>query len=230
MQKQSAIFIMMLCLSFAGEAGEETLTDEQQLGRLLYKDKNLSLNRNQSCASCHSLRPVHQRNNFPALVVPGFVHPENAGKGTAVAPGSIPGATGSLNTPSVGYAAFSPLFHQDEEGLYIGGQFWNGRARNLIEQAKRPFLNPVEMAMPSERSVVSRLRENERYRKLFWQVYRLDLAAVPYIKAYIQLISAIFRGCFKGSQDRVFQTTQRVIQNTFPWFSYQQQLECYNLW
>ena len=43
MQKQSAIFLLMLCLSFASEAAE-TLTDEQQLGKLLFEDKNLSLN------------------------------------------------------------------------------------------------------------------------------------------------------------------------------------------
>lgn len=36
------------------------------------------------------------------------------------------------------------------------------------------------MAMPSEWAVVSRLKENEKYRKLFWQIYRLDLAAIPH--------------------------------------------------
>ena len=37
------------------------------------------------------------------------------------------------------------------------------------------------MAMPSEWSVVSRLKENKKYRKLFWQIYRLNLGTVPYI-------------------------------------------------
>ena len=180
MQKQSAIFLLMLCLSFVSEA-RETLTDEQQLGKLLFEDKNLSLNKNQSCASCHSLKPVQQQNTLLKLV-PGFVDPENVKKGTPVSSGSIPYRKGTLNAPSVGYAAFSPLFYWDEiEGLYIGGQFWNGRATNLTEQAKGPFLNPVEMAMPNEWSVVSRLKENRDYRKLFRQVYRLNLAVVPYV-------------------------------------------------
>jgi cytochrome c peroxidase len=140
------------------------------------------LNRNQSCASCHSLKPAHQQHVSPKRV-PAFVDPQNVKKGTPVSFGSIPGATGPLNAPSVGYAAFSPLFYWDEaEGLYIGGQFWNGRASNLTEQAKGPFLNPAEMAMPSEGSVVSRLKKSAEYRKLFWQVYGLNLAAVPYIK------------------------------------------------
>jgi len=182
MQKEIPRFLLMLCFSFAIEAKEtETLTDEQQLGKLLYEDKNLSLNKNQSCASCHSLKPAHQQNTFPKLA-PGFVDPENVEKGTAVSSGSLPNKKGFLNAPSVGYAAFSPLFHWDEdELLYVGGQFWNGRARNLTEQAKGPFLNPVEMAMPSEWAVVSRLKENKEYRELFWQVYSLNLADVPYI-------------------------------------------------
>ena len=174
MQKQSVIFLLMLCFSFASEA-RETLTDEQQLGKLLFEDKNLSLNRNQSCASCHSLKSVQQQNKL----ISAFVDPENIKKGTAVSSGSLPHKKGTLNAPSVGYAAFSPPFHWDEEeGLYEGGQFWNGRASNLTEQAKRPFLNPVEMAMPSERSVVSRLKDNTKYRTLFWQIYHLNLAAV----------------------------------------------------
>ena len=174
MQNQSAAFFLLLCLSCASEA-EEALTEEQKLGKLLFEDKNLSLNRNQSCASCHSLNPAQQLSNV-LKPVPGFVDPENVTKGTPVSSGSLPGATGSLNTPSIGYAAFSPLFYwNDEEGLYIGGQFWNGRASNLIQQAKLPFLNPVEMAMPSQWSVVSRLQENEEYRNLFWQIYRLNI-------------------------------------------------------
>ena len=36
-------------------------------------------------------------------------------------------------------------------------QFWDGRAKDLVEQAKGPVLNPVEMAMPDENEVVKRL-------------------------------------------------------------------------
>lgn len=181
MQKQAAIFLLMLCSSCASIA-KGTLTDEQRLGKRLYQDENLSLNRNQSCASCHSLKPIPEQRDLSRLI-PAFVDPENVKRGTAISSGSLPHRNGTLNAPSVGYAAFSPLFHWDnEEGLYVGGQFWNGRAKNLTEQAKQPFLNPVEMAMPNEWAVVSRLKENGEYRKLFWQVYGLNLAAAPHIK------------------------------------------------
>ena len=107
----------------------------------------------------------------PAL---GFVDPDNVQHGTSVANGSLARKFGSLNPPSVGYAGFSPDFHWDGE-LFIGGQFWNGRAKNLVEQAKAPFLNPVEMAMPTEWSVIERLKEKGLYKSLFRRLYNINL-------------------------------------------------------
>ncbi len=165
----------LLTLSFVAHAQLE-LTEEQNLGKRLYNDNNLSANRNQSCASCHSLKTI-------AGKAAAFVAPANAKHGTPVSLGSIEFATGTLNAPSAAYAAFSPKFHWDgQEGLYIGGQFWNGRASDLAGQAEKPLLNPVEMAMPSQWAVVSRLKENTAYVKAFYQLYQLDLDAVPHIK------------------------------------------------
>jgi cytochrome c peroxidase len=82
----------------------------------------------------------------------------------------------------VGYAAFSPAFYwNEEEELYMGGQFWDGRAATLTEQAKGPFLNPVEMAMESEAAVLAAIvdRKNpnaKTYTKLFDKVYGFDLS------------------------------------------------------
>jgi len=153
----------------------ESLTPEQLLGRKLYLDVNLSLNRNQSCATCHSLDPV-----AGALPVPGFVDPVNVATGSAVSTGSVAGQAGKLNTPSAGYAGFSPRFHWDaKEEHYVGGQFWNGRAATLADQAKEPFLNPMEMAMPSAWAVVTRLRQDPEYLRQFKAVYALDLLAIP---------------------------------------------------
>jgi cytochrome c peroxidase len=57
--------------------------------------------------------------------------------------------------------------------------FWNGRATNLESQAAAPLLNPVEMAMPSQWAVVTRLKENTNYVVLFNQLYGMDLASIP---------------------------------------------------
>lgn len=149
---------------------------ENMLGSTLFSDKDLSRFRNQSCASCHQLTPAIDPITRRPLPAPGFVDADNVERGTAVSDGSVAGRVGRLNAPSVGYASFSPPFHWDRtEELYVGGQFWNGRASTLAEQAAGPFVNPAEMAMPSKASVVARLQEKGVYRNLFWRVYNMSI-------------------------------------------------------
>ena len=171
--------------AFAGKPYVNNLNQEERLGKSLYKDEQLSLNRNQSCESCHTLVPQPlskpknggKRANLQQSA--SFVDPDNIKNGTPVSDGSDPTKFGTLNSPSSGYAAFSPAFHYDAaEGLYFGGQFWNGRASKLNDQAKGPFTNPVEMAMPDRASVIARLQEDPDYLEKFINVYGIDLAAV----------------------------------------------------
>lgn len=173
MKKFVAIFLTglltLLCASFAF-AG---LNKEQELGKLLYFDRYLSLNQNQSCASCHD----------PGA---GFADPLNLRL-----PAQFPTSAGSdvtlfggRNAPTAAYALFSPPFAFDPvQGLYVGGQFWDGRAPTLKDQAMGPFLNPVEMAMPSEAAVIAAMidpgnRNAADYLRLFNKDYKIDLLAV----------------------------------------------------
>ena len=169
------IFIAASML-FLHQGTVQAQTTEEQLGEGLFFDTNLSLNGNQACSSCHD----------PDF---GFVDPDNVVNGTPVSEGSITTLTGGLNSPSAAYAAFSPFFYWDEDdGLYEGGQFWNGRANTLAEQAAGPFLNPVEMAMPDKWSVVDRLRTSVSpdYQTMFADVYSIDLSAIiPYTGDYV---------------------------------------------
>jgi len=156
------------------------LSDAAALGERLFFDKNLSLNRNQSCESCHSLSVGADHGTGAPLPALGFVDNDNVRNLTAVSDGSDMTKFGALNAPSVGYAAFSPAFHWDSaEGLYVGGQFWNGRSNDLAEQARQPFLNPVEMAMPSKWALVSRVRENPSYVVAFRKLFGLNLRQIP---------------------------------------------------
>jgi len=69
---------------------------------------------------------------------------------------------GNRNDLPACYAAFSLELHYDSnEGLYIGGQFRDGRAADLVELAKGPFLNFLEMANPDEKSVVEKVQPRE---------------------------------------------------------------------
>jgi len=161
---------LLLALATAAHAGEP-LTPLQALGQQLYEDVNLSLNRNQSCTTCHSLSPAP--NTVPA---PGFVDPVNVATGSPVSKGSVAGRSGKLNTPSAGYAAFSPPFYFDKtEKHFVGGQFWNGRAATLEEQAKQPFLNPDEMALPSAWALITRVKQNPAYVQAFATLFKIDL-------------------------------------------------------
>ena len=172
-----------------------SLTAAQTLGKELFSDKNLSLNRNQACASCHSLKEATDATG-QLLPTPGFVDPSNVNGSSVVSKGSIGRRFGRLNAPSVGYAGFSPAFHWDSvEGLYVGGQFWNGRAGNLQAQAAMPLLNPAEMAMPDKWAVVTRLKENPRYRTLFEKIYGIDLNLIP-AKTQIAVPSRVPPGVF----------------------------------
>jgi cytochrome c peroxidase len=66
---------------------------------------------------------------------------------------------GLRNTPTVLNAAFEVA------------QFWDGRAADLVEQAKGPLLNPSEMAMRTEADVVARLESSESWRDAFARAY-----------------------------------------------------------
>ena len=46
-------------------------------------------------------------------------------------------------------------------------QFWDGRSKDVEEQAGLPILNPVEMAIPSEEFLVDRLKQDSEYPGLF---------------------------------------------------------------
>lgn len=50
-------------------------------------------------------------------------------------------------------------------------QFWDGRARDVEAQAKGPVLNPVEMAMPSDRAVVAVLKSMPGYVAAFQKAF-----------------------------------------------------------
>jgi cytochrome c peroxidase len=137
----------------------------QQLGEQLFFDETLSINDNQACSSCHT----------PAAA---FADPRNTNDpaNSPVSPGSVAGEIGTRNAPGAAYVRFSPSFHWDgEEGLYVGGQFWDGREDNLAGQAARPPVNPVEMALPDKQAVVNKLLLNADYVTAFWDIYGIDL-------------------------------------------------------
>ncbi len=119
------------------------------LGEVLFFDKSLSHNKTQACSTCH----------MPAAAF-ADLRPNDIDK--MVSQGDDTSKFGNRNTPTALYAKYSPVFHFDEKiNDYVGGQFWDGRAKDLAEQAGGPPLNPVEMGMKDKAAVAKRIAENE---------------------------------------------------------------------
>ena len=140
------------------------MTPEEQLGKLIFFDENLSLNNDQSCASCHA----------PEVGWTGPTSDVNAHG--VVYEGSIPDAFGDRKPPSAAYATLSPILYMDKKGVFIGGNFWDGRATGeklgnpAADQAQGPFLNPAEQALPNAAVLVEGVCEAS-YGDLFKQVW-----------------------------------------------------------
>ncbi|MDO8895641.1 cytochrome-c peroxidase [Nitrosomonas sp.] len=59
-------------------------------------------------------------------------------------------------------------------------QFWDGRAKDVEEQALGPILNPIEMGMPSEAAVVNKLKKIEEYKALFAEAFKDEKDPIQY--------------------------------------------------
>lgn len=131
--------------------GAENDTPERvELGKQLYFDKRLSNNDTQSCASCHRLED-------------GAAGVDNL----PTSPGAE-GQTGTRNSPTVLNAGWQK------------SQFWDGRAKDLADQAGQPILNPIEMGMPSEQAVIDKLASLPEYPEAFARAFPDSDQALSY--------------------------------------------------
>lgn len=146
-----AAVLLLIVVSGTGAA----LTDNEQLGKSIFFDEDLSINKNQACAACHA----------PNV---GWTGPDSKiNDHGAVYEGSIADRFGNRKPPSAAYATPSPIFHATIVGkkdpLFVGGNFWDGRATGeklgnpAADQAQGPFLNPAEHALPDSACVVYRV-------------------------------------------------------------------------
>ena len=151
----------VVLLVIAGTSAQVGLSPQEELGKALFFDENLSLNENQSCATCHAPEA-------------GWAGPDSdINAHGSVYEGSIPGAFGDRKPPTSAYGGDSPVLYFDAgSGLWIGGMFWDGRATGwrlgdpLAEQAQGPFLNPKEQALYSAGDVIDKVRASS-YADLF---------------------------------------------------------------
>jgi len=147
----AAVASAVLTMLVVAVPAQQALTPTEELGKAIFFDESLSVNGNQSCATCHE----------PTAGWVGKLSAINAHG--AVYEGSLPGAFGDRKPPSAAYATQSPILHMDKKGRFVGGNFWDGRATGerlgspAADQAQGPFLNPKEQALPDPACAVYRV-------------------------------------------------------------------------
>lgn len=154
------------------------LNPREALGLKIFSDRNLSNPIGQSCMTCHN--PVS-----------AFADPN---KSFPVSLGIVTGRTGGRNAPTAMYMKFAGPLKADKEDdgsiVIEGGYFWDGRANSLEEQAKGPFLNPLEMN--ETKAGIVRKVCTSRYNHDFKTQFGKDICKPENLeKAYDAVASAI---------------------------------------
>jgi cytochrome c peroxidase len=130
---------------------------------LLFFEKSLSTPEGQACSDCHA----------PEVA---FADPETE---LPVSRGAHSDRYGSRNDMTISYSAFVPPLHfNEEDNVWVGGLFWDGRVNSLSEQSKGPPLNPLEMANPDTLTILKKLN-SLNYADLFTEVYGPDALGNP---------------------------------------------------
>ncbi|MCC9041518.1 cytochrome-c peroxidase [Myroides sp. M-43] len=78
------------------------------------------------------------------------------------------GSLGGRNSPTVFHAALHSM------------QFWDGRAKDVEEQAGGPILNPVEHNIKNEKELEDKLRKVDMYKAKFAAIYKSDKEPVTF--------------------------------------------------
>lgn len=131
-----------------------SIIDEKKNAALIALGKKLYLDPRLSINDTISCNSCHQLNNFGVDSQP-------------TSPGHD-GTRGGRNSPTTFNAA-----------LHIA-QFWDGRAKDVEEQALGPILNPIEMGMPSEEAVVNKLKKIDEYKALFANAFKDEKDPIQY--------------------------------------------------
>jgi cytochrome c peroxidase len=152
----------------ATDSAEASLTRLELIGKRIFFDTSLSNPPGQSCAGCHD----------PATAFAG-----NFGSETGVPLAADRTTLGLRNTPTAMYASFTPPFSVTTLGARLvpnGGQFLDGRAASLEEQARMPFFAAGEMNLVDTSQLADRLARSS-YALLMAREFGLGVFSDPQV-------------------------------------------------
>jgi cytochrome c peroxidase len=106
--------------------------------------------------------------------------------------------------------------------VLLQSQFWDGRAANLVEQAKQPILNSIEMGQPDEATVVAAVRK-AGYEPDFRQVFGRDVTyedlatAIAAFETTLVFLDAPFDAWLSGKADAIDASAERGFDEWIGW-------------
>lgn len=171
-----------------------SIIDEKKNAALIALGKKLYLDPRLSANDTISCNSCHQLNNFGVDSQP--TSPGHEGK------------RGGRNSPTTLNAA-----------LHIA-QFWDGRAKDVEEQALGPILNPIEMGMAKDVDVVGKLKKIDEYKTMFAEAFKDEKDPILYVNigkaigAFERtlLTPSRFDDFLKGDENALNDTEKRGLQ------------------
>ena len=178
--------------------GFQVFSDNKQatLGRVLFYDKRLSVNKEVNCASCH-------------LPEKAFTDGEQFSKG-------VTEERTSRNTLALGtFPSFNAYY-----GFGGTRMFWDNRVASVMEQSAETMKNPVEMGNTDLGKVADELLKEEYYRILFNNAFPNQNYLTNEEKMLTALQSFVSSiGCFNSKYDQELIKSNDRKENPFSGFT-----------
>lgn len=133
------------------------INTQQELGRVLFYDNNLSLNKSVSCASCHKQQFAFADN---VALSRGF--------------DNVLTTRNSMPIQNLSSGMFNDSFERMafvSNGTAVGQLFWDGRETNLAEMVLKPIANHGEMGIRDFDWLVNRISRLDYYQQGFANVF-----------------------------------------------------------
>jgi cytochrome c peroxidase len=198
-------------------ASDQPLSAVAELGRKIFFDQTLSASGKLSCASCHSPDNAYAPNNNLAVQLGGSGMQQQGGRAVpslkyhehqppfSIGPDLKPDEddlAAGRNAQAAGKVERAPLSIQAkaalaqsttqsavQENVPQGGFDWDGRAKNLTDQAGGPLMAANEMANKDAQALLNKFK-NSAYAKDFIQLFGPGVFTSPNIalgEAYFAL-------------------------------------------
>ncbi len=174
--------------NYYGASGSsmEPINRQATLGRVLFYERQLSLNNSVSCGSCHKQ---------------AFAFSDNVAQSAG-----FENKLTSRNTPALQNLGFSGFSMNPGGPSFSGGGtlFWDGRERDMAKLITRPISNHVEMGMTDLDAMVDKLNALPYYKELFEDAFGSD----EITKEKISTSVALFVNAIKAVNTRFDQDQQ----------------------